>query len=255
MAAVLGGEGAAVGAPQHLVVDAARQAATEGVEDRTVALRVMAAVGVRVVDQLVQLQPSTIPVRQPITSAAPRWTKGQCPPVSMPKILSPVLCSGRVKRSGAGAMRGHGARAMPTGATAFVRRCRWGGALPIAATQAARGAARNNCELQIREPESDGRERLQVAATTVLPQVPGPVAGHPQRSGISPRGPRAGCRRRRCPPRRPPVAPTPSTAPVASQAPPSCLRRQAAPLAAPPAFIHTRILCTSTATGARGSED
>jgi hypothetical protein len=46
---------AAVGAPQHLVVDAAGQALAEGVEDRAVGLGVVAPVGMRVVDQLVHV--------------------------------------------------------------------------------------------------------------------------------------------------------------------------------------------------------
>lgn len=55
VARVLGVERRAVGTPEDLVVDAARPAAAEGVEDRAVALGVVAAVGVRVVHELVHV--------------------------------------------------------------------------------------------------------------------------------------------------------------------------------------------------------
>ena len=55
IARILRREGAAIGPPQHLVVDAAGVAATEGVEDGAVALGVVRAVLARVVDQLVHV--------------------------------------------------------------------------------------------------------------------------------------------------------------------------------------------------------
>ena len=50
-------EARAVGAPEHLAVDAAGQAFAEGVEDRALAFRVVAVVAVRVVDQHVHVAP------------------------------------------------------------------------------------------------------------------------------------------------------------------------------------------------------
>jgi hypothetical protein len=55
VAGVLGVEGGAVGTPEHLVVDAAGPALAEGLEDRAVGLRVVPAVGMGVVDQLVHV--------------------------------------------------------------------------------------------------------------------------------------------------------------------------------------------------------
>ena len=57
VAAVFGREAAAVGTPQHLVVNAAGQAAAEGVEDGAVAFRVMASVCMGMVHQAVHIAP------------------------------------------------------------------------------------------------------------------------------------------------------------------------------------------------------
>jgi hypothetical protein len=55
VARILGPEPAAVGAPEHLVVDAARQATAEGIEDRAVDLGVRTTVAMCVVDQVVHV--------------------------------------------------------------------------------------------------------------------------------------------------------------------------------------------------------
>ena len=55
VAGVFNVEGAAVGAPEQPVADAAGQALAEGLENRAVGLRVVAAVGMGVVDQRVHV--------------------------------------------------------------------------------------------------------------------------------------------------------------------------------------------------------
>ncbi len=52
---VLGGEAGAVGAPQHVAVDAAALALAEGAKDRAILDGVIAAVGARVMDQVMHV--------------------------------------------------------------------------------------------------------------------------------------------------------------------------------------------------------
>ena len=57
VAGVLHGKGGVVPAPEHLGINTARQALAEGVEDRTVLVGVVRAVGMRMVGDLVHVAP------------------------------------------------------------------------------------------------------------------------------------------------------------------------------------------------------